>query len=296
MVKREEEYILTIKSPAKYTLYEKHVYTILNPSAAVYANYISYYDKFCNINSISGKLFNAWGNQIKHTKKSDWKDYSAYDGFSLLSDARYKENEFYSAEYPYTVEYEEEADHSSTQGFPVWIAQSRAAMAVQGSRFTIIAPADYKVRYRQFNFKEEPVITQKGDTKIYVWQVKNIAAKKYEAGAPPITEITPAVYFAPSRFEVQGFEGDMTTWQGYGKFMYQLIKDRDIIPAEVKKKVHELTDNLKDEREKVFVLYDFLQKNTRYISIQLGIGGWQPFEASYVAEKNTVIARPCLII
>jgi len=286
IVKRQEEYILTIKSPAKFTLYEKHVYTILNASAASYANYVSYYDKFSSINSISGRLFDKWGKQLKHTKKSDWKDYSSYDGFSLLSDARYKENEFFSAEYPYTVEYEEEADHSSTQGFPRWIAQSRSAMSVQGSSFTIIAPADYKVRYRQFNFKEEPVITQKGEVKTYVWQVKNLAAKKYEPAAPSITEITPAVFFAPSRFVVQGFEGDMTTWQGYGKFMYQLIKDRDILPADIKNKVHELTDNVKDDREKVYTLYNFLQKNTRYISIQLGIGGWQPFEASYVAEKK----------
>ena len=67
--------------------------------------------------------------------------------------------------------------------------------------------------------------------------------------------------------------------------MYQLIKGRDVLPEEVKKKVHELTDN-KGDKEKISVLYDFLQKNTRYISIQLGIGGWQPFEASYVAEKK----------
>ncbi len=68
--------------------------------------------------------------------------------------------------------------------------------------------------------------------------------------------------------------------------MYQLIKGRNILPDEIKKKVHDLTDNLKDDKEKVFGLYDFLQQNTRYVSIQLGIGGWQPFEASYVAEKK----------
>ncbi len=286
LIKREEEYILTIKSAAKFTISEKHVYSILNSAAANYASYQAYYDKFSSLNNLSGRLFDKWGKQLKHTKKGDWKDYSAYDGFSLLSDARYKSNEFFSADYPFTVEYEEEADFNGTQGFPRWIPQSRPGMSVQSSRFTIIAPANYKVRFKQLNFPGEPLITQKGDVKTYVWEVKNLVAKKYEPSAPPFTELTPVVLFAPSTFEVQGFAGDMSTWEGYGKFMYQLIKDRDVLPAEVKNKVHELTDGLKDDREKSLVLYDYLQKNTRYISIQLGIGGWQPFEAAYVAEKK----------
>ncbi len=286
VVKRNEEYILTIKSPAKYTLYEKHVYTILNSSAIKYATYRTSYDKFSSINSVSGKLYNSMGKEIKHTKKNEWTDNSAYDGFSLLSDARYKMNEFYSADYPYTVEFEEEDDCTGTQGFPNWMPQSNPWMSVQNSKFTIIAPADYTLRYKQSNYNAEPVITQKGNLKTYTWELKNIPAKKYEEDAPSFSELTPVVFFAPSKFEVQGFSGDMSTWEGYGKFMYQLLKGRDILPDDVKRKVHDLTDNLKDEKEKIFVLYDFLQKNTRYISIQLGIGGWQPFEASYVAEKK----------
>jgi hypothetical protein len=286
VVKRNEEYILTIKSAAKFTVYEKHTYTILNSSGSSLANYVTYYDKFTNINSVSGRLFNSMGKQLKHSKKSDWKDQSAYDGFSLLSDARFKQNEFYSSEYPYTVEYEEEAETSGTQGFPAWIPQSRPGMSVEQSRFTIIAPADFGVRYKQFNLATAPVITQKGDTKMYTWEVRNLPAKKYESSSPSFSEITPTVFFAPSKFEVQGYEGDMSSWNAYGKFMYQLIKGRDVLPEEVKLKVRALTAGLKTDKEKVFELYDFLQKNTRYISVQLGIGGWQPFEASYVAEKK----------
>jgi len=286
VVKRSEEYILRIKSPARFTMYQKHVYTILNASSNRYANYVTHYDKFSSINAVSGKLFNSLGKEVKHTKKSEWSDHSAYDGFSLLSDARYKENEFYSAEYPYTVEYEEEDENNGTQGFPAWMPQTNPLMSVQSSKFTIIAPADYVVRFKQVNFSAAPVVSQKGDVKTYVWEIKNIPAKKVESGSPPFTEIATVVYFAPSAFEVQGFSGNMSSWKEYGKFMYQLIKGRDVLPNDVKKKVHELTDQLKGDREKIFALYDFMQKNTRYISIQLGIGGWQPFEASYVAEKK----------
>ncbi len=286
VVKRNEEYILTIKSPLKYSLYEKHAYTIVNSAASQYASYRTSCDKFSDINSVSGKLFNSMGKEIKHTKKNEWRDNSAYDGFSLLSDLRYKQNEFFFAEYPYTVEYEEEDDFNGTQGFPTWMPQRSSFMSVQNSMFTIIAPAGYTVRFKQLNFNVDPVITQKGGLKTYTWEIKNIPAKKYEADAPPFSEITPIVFFAPSKFDVQGYNGDMSTWEAYGKFIYQLLKDRDVLPDEIKKKVHELTDNIKEVREKIFVLYDFLQKNTRYISIQLGIGGLQPFEATYVAEKK----------
>ncbi len=286
VVNRNEEHVLTIKSAAKYTLYEKRSYTILNAAADRYARYVTDYGKFNSINYVSGRLFNMMGKEIKHTKKSDWKDNSAYDGFSLLSDNRYRENEFFCSEYPYTVEYEEEDDYNGTQAFSAWMPQSNYAMSVQNSKFTIIAPADYKVRCKPVNFHGEPVVTEKGDTKIYTWEMKNIPAKKYEVAAPSFSEIAPVVFFAPSQFEVQGYKGDMSTWEGYGKFMYQLIKGRDVLPDEIKKKVHELTDDNKNQKEKIFILYDFLQKNTRYISVQLGIGGWQPFEAAYVAEKK----------
>jgi hypothetical protein len=91
---------------------------------------------------------------------------------------------------------------------------------------------------------------------------------------------------APSDFESQGYKGNMSTWENYGKFMNQLRAGRDVLPEDIKRKVHELTDSLKDKRQKIYVLYDFMQRNTHYISIQLGIGGWQPFPADYVAAKR----------
>lgn len=286
VVKRSEEYVLTIHSPTKYTIYEKHAYTILNASAQEYARYVTYYDKYSSINSVSGTLYNMMGAEVKHLKKKDWTDNSAYDGFSLLTDSRYKKNEFYYTDYPYTVEYEEEDDNEDTHSFPRWVPQNEYSMSVQQSKFTVIAPADYVLRYKQINFFEQPVISQKGDIKIYTWELKNLPAKKYEKGAPYFNEIAPSVIFGPSLFGMGGYKGDMSTWDGYGKFMYELIKGRDVLPEEMKKKVHELTDNIKEPKEKINILYEYMQKNTRYVSIQLGVGGWQPFEASYVAEKK----------
>ncbi len=113
-----------------------------------------------------------------------------------------------------------------------------------------------------------------------------MAARTVEFAGPTWREIEPYVLLAPSDFEVQGYKGNMSTWENYGKFINQLLVGRDALPQDIKKKVHDLTDNLKDPRQKVYALYDYMQKNTRYISIQLGIGGWQPFAADFVATKR----------
>ncbi|MEO5591264.1 MAG: DUF3857 domain-containing protein, partial [Chitinophagaceae bacterium] len=286
LVVRADELIMEIKSPGKATLKEKHVYTILNETAARYAGYASRYDKFVSINYINASLYDAMGKEMKHVKKKDMQDVSGNGEESLMSDSRYKEYNFYYRSYPYTVEFEEEDDLDGIQGFANWYPLRYSGRSVQYSKYVIIAPKNYVVRYKQLNCSIQPVITESGDKKTYTWEAKNIPAITFESYAPSWREIFPVVLFAPSEFEVDGYKGNMSTWGDYGKFMYQLVKGKDVLPDNIKAKVHELTDALKDDRQKVYVLYDFMQKNTHYISIQLGIGGWQPFDATYVATKK----------
>lgn len=285
-VVRYDEKIMEIKSPAKASIKKRQVYTILNESAARYASYGSSYDKFTSINSLAGILYDASGKEIKHVKKKDMQDISADDQMSLMLSTRYKVNDFYYRTYPYTVEYEEEDDMDGLLFFEDWTPVSVPSMSVQVSRYVIIAPKDYEVRYKAYNFPLPPVIAENGSKKIYTWEIKNLSAVKRESNAPSFRELVPNVMFAPSDFEAEGYRGNMSNWLNYGKFVNQLYNKRDILPDNIKATVHQLTDGLKTKQEKVYALYDFLQKNTRYISIQLGIGGWQPFDATYVATKK----------
>ena len=285
-VVREDEYILEIKSPGRVITKNHSVYTILNENGDNIGGYTGFYSKFNSINSVTMTLYDAMGKELKRVKKKDMEDRSAVGEESLMDDQRYKEYNFYYKVYPYTVDCQEEQEYTGIQGFKKWRPLYNYGISTQHSKYVIIAPRDYKVRYKPVNCNYQPVITESGDKKIYTWDAGSLSALISETASPKWAEIAPAVLMAPSEFEVQGYKGNMSTWIDYGKFINQLRVGRDVLPDDIKRKVHELTDNLRDPRQKVYALYDFMQKNTHYISIQLGIGGWQPFSADFVSTKR----------
>jgi hypothetical protein len=225
------------------------------------------------------------GKKMRTIKKKDISNTSVDDGFSLLTDNRQKEYSFYCKTYPYSVEFEDEQELDGIYFFPSWQPVEDENFSVQQSRFIVETPANYKLRYKHFNYPGTPVVSKDNKT-TYTWQLYNKTAIDYEIFQPPVQEITTAVYIAPCEFEFGGYTGDMSTWNGLGKFQIALNKDRDELPANIKNEIHSLTDGLNSTEEKIEVLYNYLQQNTRYISIQLGIGGWQPFEAKYVAANK----------
>ncbi|MEP6844670.1 MAG: DUF3857 domain-containing protein [Panacibacter sp.] len=286
VVCRTNELRIEIKEPGKAKIYRKHAYTILNEAGDRYSFFYTHYDKFNDIHSIDGTLYDGTGKELKNVKKKDIEDLSGNNDVSLMVDTRYKTHSFYYRSYPYTVEYEEEKMLNGVLDLPDWYPQESNVMSVQYSKLIVVAPKGLDIRYKQFNYPTHPVITENKDGKIYTWEITSLPAKVAEPYQPSWQEILPIVMIAPISFEIQGYKGDMSSWENFGMFINSLLKGKDVMPDAIKQKVHELTDGITDRKEKVKVLYNFLQQNTRYISVQLGIGGWQPFDPTYVVTKR----------
>ena len=286
VVKRMEELRFEIINTGETILYQKYALTILGEAGDKYAQFSQSYDKLINIRSIEGVLYDSQGKLIKKLKNKEIQDVSGVSENNLFDDNRVKSHNFYYNVYPYTVEYEMEMKFNNTLFMPTWMPQEFENLSVQSSHFTLIYPQEYTVRSKTLNYKDQPSTTTLKNKKVLEWQVKNMAAIKKPFASPRWRDLTTAVYLAASDFEVEGYKGNMNTWKDFGKFQLVLNKDRDKLPEEVVAKVKQLTANISDEREKIKTIYTFLQQNTRYISIQLGIGGWQPFEAAYVSKKG----------
>ena len=285
-VVREDEIILEIKSPGKAIEREHEVYTILNSSGDDDAEFVCPYDKFEAVRDVSGILYDGSGKVVRKVKRKDMQDRSYVEESSLASDNRYLLHNFYCQVYPYSVEYQKEVELEGIVGFRKWLPLEKPGISTQHTKYVIIAPKDYKVRYLSLNGGAAPVITEEKDKKIYTWETANLPALHRESRGPRWLEMVPYVLIGPSDFEVDGYKGNMNTWADYGKFVSQLWAGRDVLPDNIRQQVHALVDSIKDPRKKVYTLYRFLQQNTHYIDLSLGIGGWQTFPAAYVATKK----------
>lgn len=281
---REQAQEYEIKAINRSRLKVKLAITILNSKASDYASLVVDYDKDTEVEYLEGSVYDAEGKQIKKLKNSDIIDRSAISGYSLYEDNRMKIADLSQEIYPYTVEFEYQVYRKVLYSIPGFTLYTDDEISSQLSSYSIIYPASLKPRYHLYKI-EEPTKTVLADQRIQLdWTFKDIIPEKFEKWSPPINRVVPNVALAPSEFEFSGYKGNMSTWQGIGKWQILLNQGRDELPAETKLKVKQLTAGLKTDWEKIDVLYKYMQSKTRYVSVQLGIGGFQPIDARTVDQ------------
>jgi cell fate (sporulation/competence/biofilm development) regulator YmcA (YheA/YmcA/DUF963 family) len=281
-VKRYENIEVELSANGKLTVKRHYVITILNKAADKYAVYNNYYDKMRDLKNIEGILYDAMGKKIKEIKKKDIVDLVSDDGFSLMSDNRIKLHSFVYSEYPYTIEYSDEVVTDDYVNLYDWYPVEDFYNSVQESYFTVTAPSIQDIAYRTLQFNGSLKLNENR----LQCALKNFKALPKERFTGDFRTIFPAVYTVPMKFSYGNYRGSLDSWLNYGKFQTDLNKGRNTLPTHTRTTIHQLTDTVKNSYEKVRILYEYLQKTTRYISIQLGIGGLQPFDASFVAEKQ----------
>ncbi|MFI5132871.1 MAG: DUF3857 domain-containing protein [Chitinophagales bacterium] len=285
-VLRLEDVKFEIISTKEAVEWNHYVITIMNENGDDWSRFVDYYDKMREIVSVEGVLYDASGKEIKKMKNKDLQDVSGVDDNNLIDDNRVKRHSFFYKVYPYTIEYSEVIRYKNTLFFPSWEPQGSEKFSVEHSQVSIICPSGYTFRFKAFNYKGDPLVTIEKDLTTTTWMADNMPAMLEENNSPDWYQLTTYVFFGPTDFEVDNYKGNMASWQDFGKFVYSLKQGRDALPDNIKQTIHQLTNGVDDVKKKIQVLYEFMQKNTRYISIQLGIGGWQPFDATYVATKG----------
>ena len=85
---------------------------------------------------------------------------------------------------------------------------------------------------------------------------------------------------------MDGNKGDLATWKDLGIWYSNLCKGSVNLSELTKSLLKEMVKDAKSDREKIKIIYNYLQSNFRYVDISLGIGGYKPFDANFVDTKK----------
>jgi hypothetical protein len=282
VVVRQHDQSFSIASRSKATLHVHEVFTILNQMGNSLAEEVIAYDKLSRVTQFSGSIYDAQGNDIRKLKSSEIRDQSMYDG-SLFSDDRLKIADLSQDTYPYTVEFEYEIEYKYLFSIPGMTVIPEERTSIESVNYTLTYPKELTPRYLVLNTEVKPSIgVVNGSKESIQWNFSNLKAIILEPLGSGLQELSPSIKAAPVQFEFEGYVGKMNSWEEFGHWINLLNKGRGELPEETQHKVRELTAQAKTDEEKIKILYEYLQNKTRYVSIQLGIGGLQPFPAAVV--------------
>jgi Domain of Unknown Function with PDB structure (DUF3857)/Transglutaminase-like superfamily len=281
-VVREEEYLLNIDEPGKGKMTVKRVVTVFNEKDKDELTFSEYIDEFQDVSDIEINLYNELGILEKKVKRKELHEQSA-SGSSLISDDKVVYAEVYPKAYPATVEISYTIAYKGFLEYPDFQLQ-RFDQSVQHAYYAIRTTTDNEARFRAVNSNLAPKKIADEKYITYYWEIKNVPAAKFEDGANSYA--LPKIIIAPAKFEMDDFLGDMSSWKSFGDWQRMLIDKNNELDNSRKKVLQDLVKNETSEIGKIKKVYTFLQDNYRYVSIQLGIGGWKPFEANFVHEKK----------
>lgn len=272
---QEESYQITF-SQEKQTLVHKATITILNKAADELGNLTVYYDKDSKINRLKMNFFDAYGKEIKKVKRKDFNDYSATGNSNLYTDNRVLHYEYIAKNYPYTVQYEYEISSKNTAFIQPWHPIIGYNIAVIKSQYSIRNSPEVTLHKIEKNI-DSFNISKKSITGGMSYTLEHAPALEKEPFSPSFENLVPVVRFASNKFQLAGVKGQANNWQEFGKWIYdKLLVTRNNLSEETKTQIKQLVKGVEDPIERARLIYDYVQQKTRYISVQIGIGGWMP--------------------
>jgi hypothetical protein len=278
-VVRKDEMVFTILAKDKAKLYSYYAITILNQKAKDFAERVLAYDKLRKIKDIKASVYDATGKQIKRLKANEVSDQSAFDGYTLFSDDRLKIIDLAQTVYPYTVEIEYEEEYN----FLFYIDGSEIIpdekVSVERFSYTLKFPKELEPRYKLLNIEGQPKKETVDGFESVTWSFKNLLPMKREPHSP---SHFPEIIAAPVQFQFDRYAGSLSSWNDFGQWISLLNKGRNKLPEETVAAMRKLSEAKATREEKIKAVYEYVQNKTRYVGIQLGIGGYQPFEATTV--------------
>lgn len=271
-----DETRIVVKDAGEIRAIHRRVYRILHSGGRDRGEFAVSFDKDTKISNMRGWCLPAGGGKEYEVKEKDAVETQLTED-DLYSDTRHRILRIPAAEPGATVAYEYEQRQRPNILQNTWGFQTEDP--VRQSRFILQLPPGW--RFKAFWVHHDSVAPQEDGNNQLSWELADVSAMEEEPDMPAWRSIAGrmVIDYLPSSGETANF---LDSWQDVGKWYAALAADRRIASPDIKQKVLDLTAGSKDTLSKIQALTGFMQKEIRYVAIEIGIGGYQPHFAQSV--------------
>ncbi|MBZ5540995.1 MAG: DUF3857 and transglutaminase domain-containing protein [Acidobacteriia bacterium] len=277
------EEIVTVQSAEKIKTLTRAAYKILRPGGRELGTVVIPFSAETKITSLHAWCIPAQGKDYE-VKEKDGAEVSlpAVPGSELITDVRVKVLRIPASEPGNIVGYEYEQQDRPYVLQDIWYFQGTSP--VREAKYSLQLPAGWEYKASWLNNAEVKAVAAGSGQ--WQWTVNDVKAIKQEEAMPPMRGIEGqmVISFLPPA-GTRGNKG-FENWREMGNWYRELTNGRRDATPEIRQKVASLTSTAPAPLEKMRALANFVQREIRYVAIELGIGGWQPHPAGGVLTNR----------
>jgi hypothetical protein len=273
-VEMYSERIVTVQSADKIKTLVREAYKIVRPGGRDLGTVVIPFDSATRITNLHAWCIPAQGKDYE-VKEKDGAEVAmpAVQGSELITDVRAKVLHIPAADPGNLIGYEYEQEDHPFVLQDIWYFQG--SYPARESHYTLQLPAGWEYKASWLNHSE---VAPAHTGNQWQWVVGGASAIKKELDMPPHRGVAGQmiVSFVPAG----GAQGKtFVSWRDMGLWYTGLTYGRRDASAEIRQKVAALTSSSRTALEKMQALAGFVQRDIRYVAIELGIGGYQPHPA-----------------
>lgn len=275
-----DEQITTVKDNGEITTLYREAYRILRPGGHERGHLVLPFDAETKITSLHAWCLPAQGKEYE-VKEKEAIETSIYSD-AFFSDDRQKVVEIPAADPGNVIGFEFEQKRRPYVLEDVWLFQGSDPSRM--SRFTLSLPKGWE--YKAYWRNHSDLAPQPAGENTWSWEMHDIPALQREPAMPAVRSLAGRlnIVYYPSSAALAN--KSVASWAAVGSWYARLAAGRADPSPEEKQKALELTSALPTPLEKMHALAAFLQHQVRYVSVEIGVGGWQPHAAPDVFRNR----------
>ena len=268
------EDITTVMPDGKMKGTERRAYKILRPDGRQYAVAQAYISNDTRLGMMRAWCIPQSGKDYEVKDKDAVDRSAALTGEDLVSDVKIRTLKIPAGEVGNVVGYEIQYDGRPYVLDDEWVFQRE--IPVKEARYTLQMPAGWEYKAVWVNHgKVEP---NPSGANQWQWLITDVPEIRPERRMPPWSGLAgrmAVAFIAPGARPSKSF----LTWDDMAKWQTGLAEGKRDATPEISSKVAQIASGKTTPELKMQEIAQFIQKDIRYVAIEIGIGGWQPHSA-----------------